>query len=147
MSTIADNTSPNPVSNDPSADESLSGRVYRTMALATAVAVSVSTFIGPWRVATGLLIGGLLALINHRWLQRSIAAAFGVLVNGETPRLTLGKYFFRYLVIGTTTVAAYKLGIASLPAILAGLSSFVVALFVEALREFYFAIIQREEIS
>jgi len=35
----------------------------------------------------------------------------------------------------------------SLTAVLAGLSSFVVAIFVEAFREFYFAIIQREEIS
>jgi hypothetical protein len=32
-----------------------------------------------------------------------------------------------------------------LPAVLAGLCSFVVALMAEALREFYFAIIEREE--
>jgi hypothetical protein len=41
----------------------------------------------------------------------------------------------------------YELGVAPLPAIVAGLSSFVVAVFVEALRELYFAIMQREEIS
>jgi len=35
----------------------------------------------------------------------------------------------------------------SLAATIAGLSSFVVALFVEALREFYFVIIHREETS
>jgi len=147
MTRTADSKDSNPVLNEISADPGLSVRVFRTMAAAAGVAVSVSVLIAPWRITTGLLLGGLLALINHHWLQGSISAAFRVIVNGETPQLTLGKYFFRYLVIGTTAFLAYKLRVASLPAILAGLSTFVVALFVEALREFYFAIIQREEIS
>jgi hypothetical protein len=37
--------------------------------------------------------------------------------------------------------AAYSIDIASLTAMLLGLSSFVVALLIEAIREFYFAII------
>jgi hypothetical protein len=40
-----------------------------------------------------------------------------------------------------------ELNLLSVPAVLVGMSSFVVAIFVEAIREFYFAIIQREEIS
>jgi hypothetical protein len=147
MSKIVDNTDSNPVLNEISADPGMSARVFRTMAVAAGLAVSLSVFIAPWRFTTGLLLGGLLALINHHWLQGSISAAFAVIVNGETPQLTIGKYFLRYLVIGTIAFLAYKLRIAALPAILAGLSTFVVALFVEALREFYFAIIQREEIS
>ncbi len=147
MTTTADSKDSNPVLNEISADPGLSVRVFRTMAVAAGLSVSLSLFIAPWRTTTGLLLGGLLALFNHHWLQGSIAAAFAVLVNGETPQLTIGKYFLRYLVIGTIAVLAYKLRIAALPAILAGLSTFVVALFVEALREFYFAIIQREEIS
>ena len=147
MTRTADNKDSNPVLNEISADPGMSARVFRPMALAAGLAVSLSLFIAPWRTTTGLLLGGLLALINHHWLQGSVSAAFAVIVNGETPQLTLGKYFFRYLVIGTTAFLAYKLRVASLPAILGGLSTFVVALFVEALREFYFAIIQREEIS
>ena len=49
--------------------------------------------------------------------------------------------------IAAVVFVAYKLDIVSLAAIIAGLCSFVVALFVEAFREFYFAIIQREETS
>ena len=115
--------------------------------MATALAVLVSGFLGPWRVTTGLLLGGLLALINHRWLQRSTRAAFAVLVAGQKPRITLLTYVLRYFVIGLATYFAYELKLASLVAVVAGLSTFVVALFVEAIREFYFAIIQREEIS
>jgi hypothetical protein len=50
-------------------------------------------------------------------------------------------------VIAAAVVVAYQWDLVSLPATIAGLCSFVVALFVEALREFYSAIIQREEIS
>ena len=49
--------------------------------------------------------------------------------------------------LGAVILAAYKLRFASLPAIVAGLCTFVVALFAEALREFYFVIIQREGVN
>jgi hypothetical protein len=117
------------------------------MILTTAFAVLWSVFFTSAQVTSGLLIGGLLALLNHRWLQTSISAAFGVLVNGETPRLTLTKYIIRYFIVGMVVFVAYTFGIASLPAMIAGLCTFVVALFVEAIREMYFAIIHREEIS
>jgi len=53
----------------------------------------------------------------------------------------------RYFVIAGVIYAAYTLNVMSLIAVLAGLCSFAVALLVEAVREFYFAIIEREEIS
>lgn len=128
-------------------DGGLHYRILRTMILTSTLAVLLSVFFSSWQNTSGLLIGGVLAVLNHRWLQSSTTAAFGVLLKGETPRITLGKYIFRYLVVAAITFAAYELGIASLIAILAGLCTFVVALFVEAFREFYFAIIRREEIG
>ena len=80
-------------------------------------------------------------------LATSTAAAFSVLVHGARPRLSLVQYILRYLVVTTVVVVAYKLNIVSLTATIIGLCSFVVALFGEALREFYFAIIHREETS
>ena len=53
----------------------LDSRVFRTMAVATALAVTISAFIAPWRVTAGLLVGGLLALFSHSWLKNSAAAA------------------------------------------------------------------------
>jgi hypothetical protein len=117
------------------------------MAFATALAAVASLTFAPWRVTSGLLLGGVLALFNHRWLSSSTSAAFSVLVHGTKPRLSLVQYVLRYLVITLMVIFAYKLNLVSLPATIAGLCSFVPALFGEALREFYFAIIHREEIN
>lgn len=125
----------------------IEGRVFRTMAFATAIAAIASMPFAQWRITTGLLLGGVLSLLNHHWLSSSTAAAFSVLVNGAKPRLSIVQYILRYLVITAVVVVAYELNIVSLTATIVGLCSFVVALFGEALREFYFAIIHREETS
>jgi hypothetical protein len=117
------------------------------MAIATGVSVAVSAVIGPWRVTTGLLVGGLLALFSHRWLKSSAAAAIEMSVGGGTPRLRIAQFLLRYLVIGAFVFALNEFSLVSLTAVFAGMSSFVVAIFVEAAREFYFAIIEREEIT
>ncbi len=115
------------------------------MIVASSSAVVGSLVFAPWRITTGLVLGGILALLNHRWLRNSTAAVFSVLVDGEKPRLRLTHYFLRYLVVGAVVFVAYRLNVVSLAATLIGLSSFVAAIFVEAFREFYLAFIQREE--
>jgi hypothetical protein len=128
-------------------DGGIQRRIFQTMALATALAVIASLPFGHWRVTAGLLVGGVLSLLNHHWLSSSTAAAFSVVLQGARPRLKLAQYILRYFVIGIVVFFAYKLNVVSLAATIAGLCSFVVALFAEALREFYFAIIHREETS
>ena len=128
-------------------DRALDKRIFRAMAAASALAVIVSAFIGPWRFTTGLLIGGLLALFSHRWLRNSSAAAIKLSIGGGVRQIHLFQFLLRYLVVAAAVFAASEFGLASLSAMIVGLSSFVLALFVEALREFYFAIIRREEIS
>jgi hypothetical protein len=127
--------------------DSTNPRIFRSMIVAVIVAVSASLLFAPWRISTGLLLGGLLSLVNHYWLTTSTTAAFSALVDGQKPRLSLVQYVLRYAVIGSVVLLAYKFGFASVPALIAGLCSFVFALFVEAFREFYFAIIHREEIT
>ena len=122
-------------------------RILRNMALAVTLAVIASLPFAPWRITTGLLVGGILSLLNHHWLSNSTAAAFSVVVHGAKPKLKLAQYVLRYLVVAAIVFLAYKVDLVSLGATIAGLCSFVVALFVEALREFYFAIIHREETS
>jgi len=130
------------------ADQGLHDRVFRAMLGATAFAVLGASLMAPWRVATGLLLGGLLALLNHHWLRSSVSTAFSLALGKQIkPQIKIAQYLLRYLVIGAVTFASYKLRIASLPAIIGGLCTFVVALFAEALREFYFVIIQREGIN
>ena len=122
-------------------------RVFRTMVATTALAVLVSGFLAPWRVTSGLLVGGLLALFSHSWLKNSAAAAIRLSTTGGTAQWRLAQFVLRYVVIAAVIFAGHTLDLITLPAVFIGLSSFVVALFVEAVREFYFAITQREEAS
>ncbi len=130
------------------ADSGIDGRIFRTMAGAVALAVIISAPFAPWRITSGLLVGGVLSLLNHYWMRTSISAGFALaLGQGTRPQIRLVQYVLRYFVVGIIVFGAYQLNIISLPATLAGLCSFVVALFVEAFREFYFAIIHREGIN
>jgi ATP synthase I chain len=126
-------------------DEALNARVLWTMVIATALTVAVAAFVAPWRVTTGLLLGGLLALFSHHWLKNSATAAVQLSATGGRPQWKLAQFVLRYVVIAAAVFAAYTLDLVSLTAVLASMSSFVVAMFVEAIREFYFAIIKREE--
>ena len=119
-------------------------RIFRVMMASVVVAVIVSTILLPWRVTTGLMLGGALSLLNYHWLQTSIAAVFNVGAD-ERPRVRISRYIIRYFVVAGAAFAAYELRLVSLPAMLAGLCSFVPALLVEASRQFYFAVIRREE--
>jgi hypothetical protein len=144
----------------------IEGRVFRTMMFATGLAVIASLPFAKWRITTGLLVGGLLSLLNHYWLSSSTAAAFSVVLQGTdlraanqtktnqivanpngVPKIKLAQYILRYFVVAAIVFFGYKLNIISLTATMIGLCSFVAALFVEAFREFYFVIIHREEIS
>ena len=126
-------------------DDDVEARIFRSMILAVAVAVLIGGMVAPWRVTTGLLLGGSLSLLNYRWLHGSVAALLTMQQPGTKPRMKLWKFALRYVLIGTVVIAGYKLQLVSLAATIAGLCSFVPALFVEAGRQFYFAIIRREE--
>ena len=119
--------------------------VFYTMIAAVAIAVILSAMLAPWRFTVGLLLGGVLSLLNYHWLRISMAAVFDIDIAAKKPRVKASRYILRYFVIGVITIAAYKLRLVSLPATIAGLCAFVPALFVEAGRQFYFAIIHREE--
>ncbi len=142
MSQIAHSMSPEGLTREDRG--ALELRVFRVMIASVALAVVVSTVLLPWRITTGLMLGGLLSLLNFHWLKTSVAAVFDVNA-GERPRVRVSRYFIRYFVVGAAGYAAYQLRLVSLAALFAGLCSFVPALFVEAFRQFYFAIIRREE--
>src|SRR5216684_6603772 len=125
-------------------DGALEMRVFRAMVASVGLAVIVSTMLAPWRITTGLMLGGLLSLLNFHWLETSVAAVFNVSAT-ERPRVRISRYIIRYFVVAGAAFAAYQLALVSLGAMFAGLCSFVPALFIEASRQFYFAIIRREE--
>ena len=126
-------------------DAALERRILCGMCAAVALAAAVSAIVAPWRVTTGLLLGGALSIFNHHWLRTSIAAALRVTDSQPRPRMRLARYVLRYFVVACVVTAAVALNVVSLAATLAGMCSFVAALFVEAGSQFYRAIVNREE--
>ena len=124
-------------------DGALEARIFGVMSAIVILAVIAGAMLAPWRVTAGLALGGALSVLNYHWLRSSIEA---VLSNAtvKRSRFKLRRYTFRYFVGGAVVFAAYKLQIVSLPATIIGLCAFVPALFVEAFRQFCFAIIHRE---
>lgn len=124
----------------------LERRLLRGTFVAVALAVAVSLPLAPWRVTTGLLLGGVLSLFNHHWMRTSLAAVFNTTAQqaGRT-RLTAARYFLRYFIIAITIAAAYMLDLVSVAATIAGLCSFAAAIMIEAMTQLYFAIRYREE--
>jgi hypothetical protein len=139
MSEFAHNQHSGPFS--AASEGALDQRLLRSMVVVLCASVAVSPFLAPWRVTTGLLLGGLMAVLSHRWMRSSISAAFTSVSVGTKPRIGVIKFVLRYFIIGMVVYAAYAIGIVSLPATIIGLCIFVVALFVEAFREFYLTIV------
>jgi ATP synthase I chain len=120
-------------------------RIYLFLKWAVAVTVVISAIFAPWRVTSGLLLGGLLGILNHRWLRGSIAAMFATSESKPVPRLSISRYILRYFVIAIVVLVAFSLDLVSRPATIAGLSLVVVAFFIEAFIQFYYAIVNRED--
>jgi hypothetical protein len=127
------------------ADGALELRLFRVMIVSVIAASIISMVIAPWRVTFGLMLGGGLSLLNYHWLRISVGAIFNINHAVQRPRVRTSSYIFRYLLVGAVVFAAYQLRLVSIAATIAGLCAFVPALFVEAFRQTYFAIIHREE--
>jgi hypothetical protein len=127
------------------ADSALELRLFRVMIVSVIAASIISMVLAPWRVSFGLMLGGGLSLLNYHWLRTSVGAIFNIDHALQRPRVRISSYILRYLFVGAVVCAAYQLRFVSIAATMAGLCAFVPALFVEAFRQFYFAIIHREE--
>lgn len=123
----------------------LERRILLVMAISVFAGVLLSAMLAPWRFTTGIMLGGVLSLLNYRWLHSSVVAILELNAKTGTPRARSSRYVIRYLVVAISVFLAYQLKLVSLPATIAGLCAFVPALMSEAVREFYFAIIHREE--
>jgi hypothetical protein len=120
-------------------------RIFRGTFVATVAAVAVSAFCAPWRVTTGLALGGALALFNQHWLRSSVEAVFEGASAARPPKMKVARYFLRYAVVAGLVFFAYQSGLVSLVATLAGMCAVVAGLLAEGFRQFYFAIVRREE--
>ncbi|HEX8354986.1 MAG TPA: ATP synthase subunit I [Pyrinomonadaceae bacterium] len=120
-------------------------RIFRVTFWAASAAVAASAFLAPWRVTTGLALGGALALFNQYWLRTSVEAVFEGASADRPPKMKAARYFLRYFVVAAAVFVAHRAGLVSLAATLAGMCAVVAGLLAEGFRQLYFAIVRREE--
>ncbi len=100
----------------------------------TAVAGSVLGFVFvSWQFGSGVLLGGILSLVNYYWLKVSLKNVFDKAVGGEKPGFLAGKYFLRYLAFGAILTIVFLTKTLPVISVLLGLASFAFAIMVEAL--------------
>src|SRR5436305_14390360 len=86
-------------------------RLQRAMIGSVALAAAISGVMAPWRFTTGLVLGGLLSILNFRWLHTSVAAIFNINLASERPRAGVSRYLLRYLVLAAAVLVAVNLQI------------------------------------
>ena len=107
--------------------------------------VGGSLWLGHWRVTLGVVLGGILSLLNVYWLRLSLKSLLGEAVAGFQPRFNAAFYILRYLFIAVIVMFAAWLGLVSVAATLVGLLSFAFAILLEAIIQLIFIIVIREE--
>jgi hypothetical protein len=116
-------------------------RLWRLMLIALLVEIVVCLILKDWQFVGGVIIGGSLAIINFRMLQSSVRGIF------QTQSSSFAiKFFLRYAIIGLVVLLFYYLKTVSIIGILLGISSFVIALMIEAFIQFYFVMTKNEDI-
>jgi len=145
MSEGADSARPSGASDAGEDPRAVERRVFRDTCIVVTLAVAVSALLAPWRITTGLLLGGVLSLFNMYWLRTSVTAVFETAPEGRPPRMKAARYVLRYVFIVASVFAANAFGLVSLVATLAGMCLVVAALLTEGFRQLYFAIVRREE--
>ena len=126
---------------DPAAVER---RVWRNIFVVIAVAVLSAAIFADLKFVFGLVIGGMLALLNYRWLHSSLRAA---LAGGEkkAPPGTTMKFVVRWLVIASVVYVASLTGYVDAAAMLIGLFAPALAIMIEAAYVTYRTITQHGE--
>ncbi len=119
------------------------GRIVRLM-LVLGVVLSVLALIRFGVViAAGFVVGCAIGMLNFHWLKRVVSAVVERAAGtGERPRSAgvVLRFLLRYLLVAAAAYAIFRVSLASLYGLLAGLFLPVAAILVEAVYEVYAAL-------
>ena len=110
-------------------------RIHRNTYLVIALTILAGLTLSGWRMAAGIFVGGILCLLNQRWLSSSVASILGLAAsdsNGAVPRWTVTKFLLRYAVIGTLAGAVLWSRKVDLIGFAIGIAAVVWAVMIEA---------------
>lgn len=129
---------------DPLVTDSKTERLsHRGILVSMGLIVLVGAFIGyafqGLRFSLGIVIGGLLALGNYLWLDRSTRAIFDTAAStGPHSAAWLAvKYILRYMVMGAVLLLIYLTDAFPVTAVIAGLGAFAAAVVIEGLKNIF----------
>lgn len=108
-------------------------RIFILMAFAVLLGSVSSAIFGSVNFAVGVLIGGILSLVNYYWLNRSLKVVIEGAIAGGAPHFLAGRAFIRYLTFGAVLGIVYLTKAVPMIAVLLGLASFAVAIIFEAI--------------
>lgn len=105
--------------------------MQRYMIVLIAFATVTAAVTAQTRFTLGLLLGGVLALLNFRWLSTSLR---GILAagNSKAPPGTMIKFVFRWFVVAAVAYLAYLSGFFDPVGIVSGLLAPAAAVIIEA---------------
>ncbi len=110
-------------------------RVLRNIVIAIALGALSAAIFGGLRLALGALLGGVLSIINFKWLAGSLRALFELnreTGSKKTPPGTMMKFILRWLLIGAAGYGASLTGLFDPAGIVAGLLAPAAAVILEA---------------
>jgi hypothetical protein len=93
----------------------------------------------------GVLIGGILSLINYYWLKKSLKTIFDRAVRGERPRFFATGYFLRYLTFGAILALVYLTKTVPVVSVILGLASFAFAITIEGFIRLFLSFFKKKE--
>jgi hypothetical protein len=99
------------------------------------MAIAAAPFYG-LRAAIGVVLGGLLAWLNFRWLDSSTRAILVDPLVATTPILAM-RYVLRYVLIAAVLVVIYYSDLLPVVAVIAGLASFALAVVLWGLKSIF----------
>lgn len=110
----------------------LKERIVLNTLAALIITIIISSLIDI-KFTRGVLIGGILALINYYWLDASWRNILEIVSSNATrPAIPIGRYILRYLTIGTIVYLMHFYDVASILGILIGLCMIAAGILIEA---------------
>ena len=115
-------------------------------AIGLAASVLTAFKISP-RFGVGVFLGFAIAFVNYFWLKRTLRQIFDAArESGQRPRMLVGKYFLRYLVLGLVVAVIYAAGWAPITALLFGMAGFGLAIVAEGIIRLFSATFNSKEV-
>jgi len=111
--------------------QAVSRRVWRAIVFVVILGSVVAAVFGNGRFAAGVLTGGLLALLNYRWLLSSVRGILDI-AGPKAPPGTTMMFMLRWMVVAAIGYVCYAFGHLSPAGMVAGLLAPAVAAVIEA---------------